>query len=233
MNIASSCPVLLAAAAGEALSTARPWWLSPGAGWLIAAAIVVAATVLAWLVAKAFKVPDMWGRLATVLVALAAGSTICWLGWPPRLGIDLKGGLILVYEVAAGRQAQVRVDDCVAGIERIIAAQDGGGATLERRGDRRVSVRLPGGDAAAREGFLSAMKQASFDRVAVEELSRQQTPDAFSIEYEITPEAVAVPMDKLVAAVSRRVNPGGQKEVTVRQFGLDQWPRRRSNRSSG
>jgi SecD/SecF fusion protein len=222
MNIASSCPVLLAAAAGEALSTARPWWLSPGAGWLIAAAIVVAATVLAWLVAKAFKVPDMWGRLATVLVALAAGSTICWLGWPPRLGIDLKGGLILVYEVAAGRQAQVRVDDCVAGIERIIAAQDGGGATLERRGDRRVSVRLPGGDAAAREGFLSAMKQASFDRVAVEELSRQQTPDAFSIEYEITPEAVAVPMDKLVAAVSRRVNPGGQKEVTVRQFGLDQ-----------
>jgi len=29
-------------------------------------------------------------------------------------------------------------------------------------------------------------------------------------------------MDKLVAAVSRRVNPGGQKEVTVRQFGLDQ-----------
>jgi SecD/SecF fusion protein len=29
-------------------------------------------------------------------------------------------------------------------------------------------------------------------------------------------------MDKLVAAVSRRVNPGGQKEVTVRRFGLDQ-----------
>ena len=29
-------------------------------------------------------------------------------------------------------------------------------------------------------------------------------------------------MDKLVAAVSRRVNPGGQKEVTVRPFGLDQ-----------
>jgi len=29
-------------------------------------------------------------------------------------------------------------------------------------------------------------------------------------------------MDKLVAAVSRRVNPGGQKEVTVRRYGLDQ-----------
>ncbi|NDC64837.1 MAG: protein translocase subunit SecD, partial [Planctomycetia bacterium] len=29
-------------------------------------------------------------------------------------------------------------------------------------------------------------------------------------------------MDKLVNAVSRRVNPGGQKEVTVRRYGLDQ-----------
>jgi SecD/SecF fusion protein len=31
-----------------------------------------------------------------------------------------------------------------------------------------------------------------------------------------------VSMDKLVAAVSRRVNPGGQKEVTVRQYGTNQ-----------
>ena len=35
-------------------------------------------------------------------------------------------------------------------------------------------------------------------------------------------EAAPVAMDKLVAAVSRRVNPGGQKEVTVRRYGLDQ-----------
>jgi SecD/SecF fusion protein len=222
MNLASCPLVLLAAAAGETVEAARPWWQAPGAGWLIALAVVAAATALAWLVARAFKVPDMWGRIATVLVALAAGGTICWLGWPPRLGIDLKGGLILVYEVAAGRQTQIRVDDCVAGIERILAAQDGGNATLERQGDRRVAVRLPAGDAAARDAFLAAIKEANFDRVEVKELARKPAGDALSIEYEIIPQSVAVPMDKLVAAVSRRVNPGGQKEVTVRQFGLDQ-----------
>ena len=31
-----------------------------------------------------------------------------------------------------------------------------------------------------------------------------------------------VDMDKLVAAVGRRVNPGGQKEVTIRKYGVEQ-----------
>jgi len=145
MNIVSSVVPLFAAAGGEAAATVpagTAWWQAPGAGWLIALAVVAGATLLAWLIAKALRVPDMWGRIAAVLIALAGGATICGLGWPPRLGIDLKGGLILVYEVAAGRQAQTRVDDAVAGIERILAAQDGGAATLERKGAGRVAVRL-------------------------------------------------------------------------------------------
>jgi hypothetical protein len=108
MNIASSVVALLAVAGGEpaaAVPAAVAWWQTPGAGWLIALAVVAGATFLAWLIAKSLRVPDMWGRIAAVLVALAAGSTICWLGWPPRLGIDLKGGglalIVLGLRVAA------------------------------------------------------------------------------------------------------------------------------------
>jgi SecD/SecF fusion protein len=225
MNIASSVSALLAVATGDfagAVPAAGAWWQAPGAGWLIALAVVAGATFLAWLIAKGLRVPDMWGRIAAVLVTLGGGAAICWLGWPPRLGIDLKGGLILVYEVAAGRQAETRVDDAVAGIERILAAQDGGAATLERKGAGRVTVRLATKDPAAREAFLAAMKAASFDRVAVTELGRADGAEALEINYQVTAQSSPVPMDKLVAAVSRRVNPGGQKEVTVRQFGLDQ-----------
>jgi SecD/SecF fusion protein len=227
MNTASSLVPFLAQAIADSgadagvAATARPVWQAPGAGWLIALLIVATATFLAWLVARLFKAPDMWGRIAAVLVPLAAGGAICWLGWPPRLGIDLKGGLILVYEVAAGRQAEARVDDCVAGIERILAAQDGADGKLERQGDRRLTVRL-GGDAAAREAFLTAVKEAGFDRVDLREVSRREDAEGLAVDYEIVPQSTPVPMDKLVAAVSRRVNPGGQKEVTVRQFGLDQ-----------
>jgi SecD/SecF fusion protein len=229
MNLSSIVGLLATAVtepvAGEALANqvaAAPWWQAPWAGWLIALAVLVVPTTLAWLVTKSLRMPDLWGRLATVLVALAAGATICSLGWPPRLGIDLKGGLILVYEVAAGRQRQARIDDAVAGIERLLAAQDGAAGTVERSGDGRLAVRLETADAAARAAFLAAMKEASFDRATVAEVSRRATPEALLVDYEIAAEQTKVPMDKLVAAVSRRVNPGGQKEVTVRQFGLDQ-----------
>ncbi|MBM4020811.1 MAG: protein translocase subunit SecD [Planctomycetes bacterium] len=219
MNIASPFPLLFAV--GEAAAAALPWWQAPGAGWLIVIVILVAAVVMARLLARAFRAPEMWGRIATVLVPLAAGGAICWLGWPPRLGIDLKGGLILVYEVATGRQTESRVEDCIAGIERIVAAQDGAEGKLERPGPRRATVRL-GGEAAAREAFLAAVKEADFDRVELRETGRRDDGGGVVIDYEIVPESVPIPMDKLVAAVSRRVSPGGQKEVTVRQFGLDQ-----------
>lgn len=136
MNFMDGWFALLAQAAG---GTAGQWWEETPAVWGLTFAVVAVPTFFAWLVTKQLRVPDLWGRLATVLVALTAGVVVTATGWPPRMGIDLKGGVILVYEIDATKQP---------------------------------------------EGGVS--------------------------------------MDKLVAAVSRRVNPGGQKEVTVRQYGLNQ-----------
>jgi len=144
----------VATAAATAPTTALPagqWWREPWAVWAVALLTIVVPTLLAWLFAKRLRAADMWGRLATVLVALTAGAVITWFGWPPRLGIDLKGGVILVYEVDASKVAE---------------KSEGEGSAGQR--------------------------------------------------------SAPVDMDKLVAAVSRRVNPGGQKEVTVRRYGLDQ-----------
>jgi SecD/SecF fusion protein len=124
-----------------------PWYREGWAMWGLVLATVAVPTLVAWWLARQLRASDMWGRLAAVLVAAAAGGIVTWLGWPPRLGIDLKGGVILVYEVDASKQKP---------------EEEGGTA------------------------------------------------------------AQPVDMDKLVAAVSRRVNPGGQKEVTVRRYGLDQ-----------
>ena len=120
-------------------NTSAVWWNESWAVWGLTLAIILVPTVLAWLVTRQLRAGSLWGRLSVVLVALAAGIVVTVLGWPPRMGIDLKGGVILVYEIDSAKQP------------------DGG-----------------------------------------------------------------VSMDKLVAAVSRRVNPGGQKEVTVRQYGTNQ-----------
>jgi len=119
--------------------TSAEWWNESWAVWGLTLAIILVPTFLAWLVTRQLRTCGLWGRLSVVLVALAAGIVVTVLGWPPRMGIDLKGGVILVYEIDSAKQP------------------DGG-----------------------------------------------------------------VSMDKLVAAVSRRVNPGGQKEVTVRQYGTNQ-----------
>ncbi|MFM7034965.1 MAG: protein translocase subunit SecD [Planctomycetia bacterium] len=144
-----SLPVTgLLAQAAAMPAAGLPWWREGWAMWGLTILTVAGPTLLAWLLAKRLRASDMWGRLAAVLVAAVAGAIVCWLGWPPRLGIDLKGGVILVYEVDASKRQE---------------PADGDGAASE-----------------------------------------------------------PVNMDKLVAAVSRRVNPGGQKEVTVRRYGLDQ-----------
>ena len=91
-------------------------------------------------ISKAVRMPDQAWRIATVLFSLCAASAVTWYGWPPKLGIDLSGGSILVYEV----------------------------------------------DEQAKEPGTN------------------------------------VDMDKLVQAVTKRVNPGGVSEVTIRPYGINQ-----------
>ena len=224
MNICGVAIGVLAQATvtAAAVEPSVPWWREDWAVWGITLLTLAVPTALAWLVAKWFRAGDMWGRIATVLVALASGLAICWFGWPPRLGIDLKGGLILVYEVDTSKQSAAAVDDAVRRIEALAAGQEGEAARVSRGSDGSVRVRLESPDSTVREAFLASVAGAEFDRVTVRESRRRSEGEALEVDYELVPAPIPIPMDKLVAAVSRRVNPGGQKEVTVRQFGLDQ-----------
>ena len=102
--------------------------------------VFVVPLVLGHYISKAVRMPDQAWRIATVLFSSVAASAITWYGWPPKLGIDLSGGSILVYEV--------------------------------------------------------------------DEQSKEP--------------GTIVDMDKLVQAVTKRVNPGGVKEVTIRPYGVNQ-----------
>jgi len=211
-----------AAASTPAALPAAAWWREPWAVWGMTLLTVAVPTTLSWLLSKRLRAADMWGRVATVLVALTAGAVITWLGWPPRLGIDLKGGVILVYEVDSSRQSAGEVDECAGRIEQLLSSQDGRKGTVSRMADNRIAVRLETADQAARESFLKGVEQLDLGGPRVRLAARRSVGDALEVEYELSGRAARVDMDKLVAAVSRRVNPGGQKEVTVRRYGLDQ-----------
>jgi SecD/SecF fusion protein len=103
---------------------------------LTVAGVFLAPVVLGHYISRAVRLPDQSWRVSLVLFALIAGAVVTYAGWPPKLGIDLSGGSILVYEIKDPREK----------------------------------------------------------------------PD----------------MEKLIAAVTMRVNPGGVKEVTIRPYGVGQ-----------
>jgi SecD/SecF fusion protein len=212
-------PMLGQAAAAEA---PRPWYAESWILWLVAGACVIGPSFLAWLVSGSLRARDMWGRLAVVLTALTCGAVIVASGWPPRLGIDLKGGVILVYEVDSAKRVTEQADDVARRMEEILNRETGLEGVASRSADGTVAVRLETADATAVERFIAAVEAAEFGDARVRLGSREETTGAVVLDYEVAGAAAPVDMDKLVAAVSRRVNPGGQKEVTVRQYGLDQ-----------
>lgn len=116
---------------------------------LLVAATLIVPFVVGTILANSLRMPDHGWKIGTILFALSAGLLLCITGWPPNLGIDLSGGVILVYEIGEVQQP---------------VGQEGEEA---QRDDRNLT-------------------------------------------------------EKLVAAVTRRVNPGGVKEVSVRPYGANQ-----------
>jgi SecD/SecF fusion protein len=115
-------------------------------------------------IAKALRMKDIGGRVGVILSVLIATLGILAFGWPPKLGIDLKGGVILVYEVD---------------VQSRTAAQ---GAGTQAKGDQTGGTNTAGDPNAAPTG-------SGFD------------------------------MPSLIVALTRRINPGGTKEIVIRPFG--------------
>lgn len=110
------------------------------ANLIVTLAVIAIAVALGTWMARQFRMPDHGWKFGVVIFSVLAGVVVTYLGWPPKLGIDLSGGVLLVYQVDhAQQQAGESVD-----------------------------------------------------------------------------------MQALVAAVGRRVNPDGLKEVTIRPYGVDQ-----------
>ncbi len=80
-----------------------------GSRWLlftlIALAIVALSILVGQLLAKRWRMPEYSGKFGLILFSLIASGVVVGLGWPPKLGIDLRGGVTLVYDVVGGAQA--------------------------------------------------------------------------------------------------------------------------------
>ncbi len=195
-----------------------PWYQEAWFSVLMAFVVLIAPFVIgAWL-AKRMRMNDYAWRFGLLIFSLTAGIYICLVGWPPRLGIDLSGGVILVYEVDQSKTSTVDLDSVVeqlrkdfetAGIEATVAATD-----------RGVEVTLPGADPAQ---TTQVEQQIGKLRISDAELAVESRPirDGKQVLVYGVKKTNSIDMDRMISAIAKRVNPGGQKEVTVRRMGAD------------
>ncbi|MFO0896784.1 MAG: protein translocase subunit SecD [Pirellulales bacterium] len=132
---------LLAQVAPAAPAVDAPWYQSS----YVLAAIVVAVLVLpfgigAWM-ARSLKMPDYGWKIGLVLCTITAGVVVTYFGWPPKRGIDLAGGVILVYEVQG--KEDVEMDKLVAAIRRRLDPAGVKELTIRPYGPRQIEIIIP------------------------------------------------------------------------------------------
>ncbi len=141
--------------------------------WVTVGLIAVPMWLGAYL-ARRWRMPDYGGKIAIVSFAMLAGIVVTVLGWPPKLGIDLSGGVILVYELegapgeeepqpgeaeeeAADEQDEEADEEAAArervDMDKLIQAirlrADPGSVkelTIRPRGERQIEVIIPRAD---------------------------------------------------------------------------------------
>ncbi|HXT58529.1 MAG TPA: protein translocase subunit SecD [Pirellulales bacterium] len=110
----------------------------------IVVAVFVIPVVLGHYLSKALRMPDYATRISVVLFATLASLVATLYGWPPKLGIDLSGGVILIYEVE--QENFKEMDKLVGAISKRVNPGGIKEVTVRPYGEREIEIQIPRAD---------------------------------------------------------------------------------------
>lgn len=110
---------------------------------LVAAVFIVPIWLGNWL-AKRLRMPDHATKMSVVLFSILASTVVTVFGWPPKLGIDLSGGVILIYEIEDKDFKEM--DKLVGAINKRINPGGIKEVTVRPFGQREVEIIIPEAD---------------------------------------------------------------------------------------
>ena len=210
----ASVPMLWGQAAADAADTG----MSLGASAAIIIAVIVGSFLLGQVLANWLRMPEYNLKIGLVLATLLGAIAIDILLWPPKLGIDLSGGVVLVYEIDESQMQESNRGQLLEKLNQQLGTVEGQKLKARLNADRQVEILLP--NSAAGPKAVQAVERLN---EGLTEVGPRTVDGKPVLVYEL-PKRERKPdlMQKLVGAVSKRINPSGVKEVTIRQYGAQQ-----------
>lgn len=111
---------------------------------IIGGVILTAMLIFAFgnFIAKTLRMADHGWKIGLILLSLVGGVVITVFGWPPKQGIDLSGGVILVYEVS-DQEDQVDMPALIAALNERINPSGVKEIVVRQYGERQVEIIIP------------------------------------------------------------------------------------------
>jgi len=199
---------------------AVPWYQESWFSVLIALAVVILPFLAGHWIAKKLRMIDYGWRIGLVLFSLAAGIVICITGWPPKRGIDLSGGVILVYEVDQSKASNVDVPGTIDQLKKDLSTLNVATDIAPTDEPGKLEITLPGSDPAQTNEVETAIGKASIPDTQLV-VEGRPIRDGHQVLVVGVRSTRSIEMDRMISSISKRVNPGGQLEVTIRRMGND------------
>jgi SecD/SecF fusion protein len=156
--------------------------MHPWLKWPLVLAVIIGPIWLGLQTGKWLRMPEQGWKLAVILFSVVAGAAILIFGWPPKRGIDLSGGVILIYEIdeeatlkqieaqtadesaagdkrAARADELIKVDELVTQLRRRINPGGVKDVVIRKYGERQVEIIIPGVEAAETELIKRKVRQ--------------------------------------------------------------------------
>ncbi len=128
----------------QAADTGTDAMLGPYAKLLLSIGIIVVSYLAGRYFSRRFRMPDHGWKFSVMVFTLLSAGIITALGWPPRLGIDLSGGVILVYEVSPDSEVDSqKLDLLIRIIRRRIDPSGTKQITIRPYGQRQIEIIIP------------------------------------------------------------------------------------------
>jgi len=133
-------------------------------GFLIVLALVAASIVVGTFFARRLRMIDYGWKFSLILAVTLLSSFFVYTGWPPKLGVDLGGGALLVYQVdlekLQGSLDSSRMDALVSSISKRVNPGGQKEITVRPLGSDKIQITMP-----AVSGSDAKEKQAESDQI--------------------------------------------------------------------